>query len=332
MLIMVLLDGCSHRAANANTITSHYQRSALALIIKHHRCHGFGILGSEFENVTDLNPPPTLKTSAFTTRTGVTLLSTAQISKAVNSDIARVTNSNIMAIDSIATNDIMTHGTDFVVGKQANIQTDRAGKPGRRAGHALHDFLFGRKNPVDIQLIGELNTIKFAITAQQHSHNLFGRGLQDQGFHQTGRRQFKKISHLLDGFPVRSSQQLQALLGGYRQLLTPQHLSFLYIGGIFTGIAGNNSILPRFCEHHKFMGRTAANRTTIGFYRTKMQATTLENITIGLIHFLVGEISTGIVKVKRIGILHNEFAPPHETKTRPDLIAKLGLNLIQIEG
>ena len=36
--------------------------------------------------------------------------------------------------------------------------------------------------------------------------------------------------------------------------------------------------------------------------------------------------------MKRVGIFHDEFAGPHDTKPRPDFIAKLGLYLEQVDG
>ena len=36
--------------------------------------------------------------------------------------------------------------------------------------------------------------------------------------------------------------------------------------------------------------------------------------------------------MKAVGILHDKFTTPHQTKTGPDFIAKFRLNLVQIEG
>ena len=37
------------------------------------------------------------------------------------------------------------------------------------------------------------------------------------------------------------------------------------------------------------------------------------------------------IGVKAVGVFHDEFAAAHQAETRPDLITKLGLDLVQIE-
>ena len=91
---------------------------------------------------------------------------------------------------------------------------------------------------------------------------------------------------------------------------------------IFTGI----------CEHGKFVRKTSTNGSRICLNLFELQATTPENICIGLSHFCVSFLSVSLIGVKAVSIFHYEFPASHNSKARSNLIAKLCLYLIKNRG
>ena len=48
-------------------------------------------------------------------------------------------------------------------------------------------------------------------------------------------------------------------------------------------------------------------------------------------HLFIGAVRRRAVYIERVCILHDELAAAHQSKTWPDLVAKLGLDLVEIE-
>ena len=80
------------------------------------------------------------------------------------------------------------------------------------------------------------------------------------------------------------------------------------------------------------MGVTAADAAGVGEHRAKLDAQAGEDVGVGGVHALIGFGETGLIDVKRIGVLHDELARPHYAEARADFVAELGLDLIKIGG
>ena len=107
-----------------------------------------------------------------------------------------------------------------------------------------------------------------------------------------------------------------------------QGFGFFHIGGVIAAGAVNDGVLTGGRYHLKLFAQVAANGSAVGSHCSVAQAKTVKNAPVGLRHGLVADFGAGLVTVKAVGVFHDELAPPHETKTGPALIAKLGLNLI----
>ena len=81
----------------------------------------------------------------------------------------------------------------------------------------------------------------------------------------------------------------------------------------------------------EFMRKASANAATICLDSTGFQSQAIKNSLISVVHGLVTIGHTLCIGIKGIGIFHNEFACAHDTESRPNLISKLGLNLVQVE-
>ena len=106
----------------------------------------------------------------------------------------------------------------------------------------------------------------------------------------------------------------------------------MYVRRIFAFVAANDGIFAGFSQHLEFVGSAPANGARVRFHGAKLQTAAGEDSFIGLEHVLVFTSAVLHINVKAIGILHDELTTPHQTKPRPNFIAKFCLNLVQIEG
>ena len=80
------------------------------------------------------------------------------------------------------------------------------------------------------------------------------------------------------------------------------------------------------------MREVAADGAGVGFHGTELQRHAAENLFVRLEHLLVADVRARIVPVEGIGVLHQEFAPAHQAEAGADLVAELGLDLVQVHG
>ena len=102
------------------------------------------------------------------------------------------------------------------------------------------------------------------------------------------------------------------------------------VGGIATIPTGQDQILTGIGRHHEFLAGGATDRAAICLHRHSPQPAAAEDAAIGLIHGRIGLLQAGLIGMKGVGVLHDEFAPPHQAEARPDLITKFGLDLIEV--
>ena len=79
------------------------------------------------------------------------------------------------------------------------------------------------------------------------------------------------------------------------------------------------------------MAGIAADGAGVGLHRAEAQAEASENAHVGLVHRGVGFRQRLLPEMERIGILHQELARAHDAETRTDLVAELGLDLVEID-
>jgi len=80
------------------------------------------------------------------------------------------------------------------------------------------------------------------------------------------------------------------------------------------------------------MGVAAADVAGVGFHGAELERHAAQNARIAVAHLGVGGVETGLIQVVGIAVLHGELAGPHDAETRADLVAKLGLDLVEVAG
>src|SRR5258706_4489383 len=81
----------------------------------------------------------------------------------------------------------------------------------------------------------------------------------------------------------------------------------------------------------KFMRPGAADRAGIRRNRAKSEAQPAEDARIRVIHVAILAFEVLVIHMEGVGVLHHELARAHDPEARPDLVAKLGLDLIKIQ-
>ena len=79
------------------------------------------------------------------------------------------------------------------------------------------------------------------------------------------------------------------------------------------------------------MAQVAADRAGLGRHRDRLEPHARERAQIGDEHLVVGAPRRLLVEVERIGVLHQELAPAHHAEARPQLVAELPLDVVEVE-
>ena len=83
-------------------------------------------------------------------------------------------------------------------------------------------------------------------------------------------------------------------------------------------------------QDDELVAEVAADRTRIGPHRDRLQAEAREGAQVGHEHPVVGVAGGGLVDVEGIGVLHQELARAHGAEARPDLVAELPGDLVEV--
>ncbi len=79
------------------------------------------------------------------------------------------------------------------------------------------------------------------------------------------------------------------------------------------------------------MARVAADRAGVGLHGAEREAEPREDARVGVVHVAVFAREIVCVEVERVGILHQELARAHDAEARADLVAELGLDLVEVD-
>jgi hypothetical protein len=75
----------------------------------------------------------------------------------------------------------------------------------------------------------------------------------------------------------------------------------------------------------------AADRARVGVHRAELELHPGEDARVRVVHRLVAAQHAGLVDVERVRVLHDELARAHHAEARADLVAELGLDLVEVD-
>jgi len=95
-------------------------------------------------------------------------------------------------------------------------------------------------------------------------------------------------------------------------------------------VGEGDGVLAGVGQDVELVGGVAADAAGVRLHGAEVQAAALEDAAVGLEHDLIGRPQRVVVQVEGVGVLHQEFAGPHDTEARADLVAELGLDLVEV--
>ena len=213
-----------------------------------------------------------------------------------------------------------------------SFKTHGAGKAHFGPGQLLDPDEPRQDQVGDPQEVFHLHFIDFVVPADQDRHRPV-LGLIDQGLDDVGGHDLEKGRHFLHGAHVGGGHRLRSVAHRRTGLARRQcHLGLLQVGGIVATGAGGQQVLAGVRQDHEFVGKAAADGAGIRLHHLEGQAAAAEDAVVGVVHPAVAGLGAGFIGVKAVGVLHDEFPPPDQSEAGPDLIPKLHLDLVEIEG
>ena len=151
--------------------------------------------------------------------------------------------------------------------------------------------------------------------------------------------------HRLDGALERNAEQCGDVLAGL--LRGRGDLGHRFRGGgawtrcgrlcgfDVRGIVGaggeRDGVLARIRQHVELLRGIAADGAAVGLHRAEVQAQAGEDARVGRMHVAVFTHQILVGDVEGVRILHHELARTHHAETRTDLVAELGLDLVEVD-
>ena len=121
-------------------------------------------------------------------------------------------------------------------------------------------------------------------------------------------------------------------LGGSCARAGRQCFGQLHVGGVFRIGAEGDGVLARGGQHLELVRARAADLPGVRGDRAESQSQAREDARIGVVHRLVALLEARVVRVEGVGVLHRELARAHHAESRTDLVAELGLDLVEVHG
>ena len=325
---MALLDGRGHHARDAKAVAAHLWHDLGAGFVEHGQVQGTAVFVAQLEDMADLDTAQNID-RALAVGAGITGHDIAQIGKPRLGVVAAPVEAGEVGAVVVGPHDHVGHVGQRVIGDDLDRGVDRAERAGPGT-EMLTDGGFighGQGRGDTGQLFG-LDGVEHVITAQHeqygitrlaHHHDRLGGGafghLQVLG--QAGDR-----GHAggVDLFQRGAGCAAGAVAGpGDRGL---------DIGGIAAFAGHGQLVLARVGQHMKLFGFGPADGPRIRGHHAIIQPHAIENLRVGPAHGLVFMVQAGIVHMERVGVLHDELTRAHQAEARPDLVAELGLDLI----
>src|SRR6266446_4424956 len=108
------------------------------------------------------------------------------------------------------------------------------------------------------------------------------------------------------------------------------HLRLLDVRRVVAAVAGHDRVLARGGQHLELVRQRAADGPGARLDGTEAEPAAREDAPVGVEHVPVLAPRVLDVDVERVRVLHDELAPAHEPEARPDLVAELHLDLVEV--
>ena len=322
---MALLNGGGQAARDAPAVAAH-DEGLLGAVLGHvGGVHGVRVLGSQFEDLTDLDAARKLKRLAAQ-GAGIAFSNLAELAPGVYREIMTKLGTHEM--------EAVLVGTDHPSGNvgQAGVGGDlhAFGKADGAHGaldqaRVLHLVVGKRLEAAD--KLACLKLVDLVIAGdEEHPNRTFG-VLAAEGLDGCGFLALEELSKLGDGVHAGGCHFLHGIGGVHGGVRLAA--GSLGVGSVTAGAIGDLG-LAGVGQNHELLGAGAADFAGVGLDDTITKAHALGDVDICLAHQGVGCLKPGLVGIEAVGVLHNELAGAQQAETRTALVAELKLNMVKI--
>ena len=303
---------------------------ALAVFVEVGRPQGVGILRPQLEDVADLDAATD---GQFDRATGTHVArdDEPQVTGHTRREVPPGIEARQVSIGLVGSADGIRHHLDRMVdiNRHLFLQADRPGKADRRAGHLENRLLVGQPDRTAGD-VGQLGLVDVVVTADAGDKRLALGGHVNQRLDHVAGRQAEELRHLLDGPLAGRPDGFQFGLRG-RIFRRRRHLAdgLFEIGCIAALRAPDQDVLAGLAGDHELAGGRAADGPALGLDHRVLEPAAVEDAAVGLVLGLVGGFQPLDVAVERVGVLHQELPGAQHSEPRANLVAELGLDLVQ---
>ena len=329
--VVVLLDRGGHDTRDTDTVAAHFHDLRFAGLVEEGEIHRFRVFGAQLENVADFNAAANLQ-RAFAVGRGVTGYDVTDVGKHGLGEIAADVHVGQVVIVFIGADNKAGHCADGAVGNDCAAESDGT----ERAGVGLESGAYGFRRSechrlLHLRQFAGLDHVQFVVAAHQQQHRFAVGAVNDHRFDGKRCGQLQKCAELSNGLDARGMHLLHHLCGGRARRGRRNGFGEFNVGRVVRLRAVGDGVFAGVGEHMEFMRSGAADRAGVGSDGAEFQSQSRENAAVGVVHVAVFAQKVVVVHVEGIGVLHQELAAAHHAETRTDLVAELGLDLVQIE-
>ena len=330
LVIVVLFDGRRHDARHTDAITAHEHRHGLALLVEHRGVHGLAVLAAELEDVAHLDAAGDAE-RALAGGARVAGHDVADVHHLGLGQVAAPVDPRQVHVAPVGAANEVGCLRGRAIGVNLQLQARRADEARLAPGGGAH--LLGSRHLERGEHAGQLlrlDCIQFVIAPHDERDHAAVRALDQQGLEALRGIDLQEFGQLRDGARARGAHFLHRRHGRAARLGGGERLGHLDVGGVVIRIGPGDGVLARVGEHVELLRGVAADAARVGPHRAEAQVHAREDPRISLVHGLVTLLERRLVEVEGVGVLHRELAGAHHAEARADLVAELGLDLVEV--
>ena len=325
---MVLFDGSSHGAGDADAVAAHDHGVRFTIVIEESSAEGFTVFRAQFEYLAYFDA---FGDDDMAAAMGANVFR-IDLADGGHFHIAEVTSRvhmDEMHILQVAAAASILHFHDGAIADDFKIfylfEADGADVAGGET--AASEVFFRSHVHIDgAEKILQLHFVHFMVAAHHSQHH----GVVQLVYHSLDRLlhvSVQEIANHFDGVLTRRGNQFFffVIVNITGEGIRVYGFDICCEIAIFTvydvGFAA-------VCQYFEFVGCIAADGAGVSDDRTEFQTATGENAIVRIIHELVLLIEAFFVHIEGVAVFHDEFAAAHETEARTLFISVLVLDLV----
>ena len=330
MLVVVLLHDGSERAGHAHAVATHDERLLLAVLVHKGGAHGLGVLGTQLEDLGDLDTASSRK-RLTAVRAGVAGDDGDQVGPLVDGKVALGAGTGKVVVDLVGAAGPLLGLAQALVADQTDTlgQVDRSDKALVQAVGL--ELLVGHHAVALAKDMLGLAVVELMV-ARNDGDNGLALGVDErQGLARAVLGEAEELGNGLNGTHTRSLHLGECTVAG---ALGHDDLGArsLIVGSKATIVAVDERCLAGLGQRHVLDRSVATDLAGVGDNGQGLDVATLADVGVGLLHLVVLLLQALLRGGEAVGVLHDELAAAHQAKAGAELVAELVLDVVQVDG